>query len=37
MLLEQKFNLHLMLNGDKEFQAQKKAPHRDFYNVRKVG
>jgi hypothetical protein len=36
MLLEQKFNLHLMLNADKEFQAQKTAPHRDFYNVRKV-
>ncbi|XP_062003474.1 AMP deaminase [Rosa rugosa] len=35
-LLEQKFNLHLMLNTDKEFLAQKSAPHRDFYNVRKV-
>ncbi|KAJ6798621.1 AMP deaminase-like [Iris pallida] len=35
-LLEQKFNLHLMLNADKEFLAQKTAPHRDFYNVRKV-
>ncbi|XP_038882173.1 AMP deaminase [Benincasa hispida] len=35
-LLEQKFNLHLMLNADKEFLAQKSAPHRDFYNVRKV-
>ena len=32
----QKFNLHLMLNVDKEFLAQKSAPHRDFYNVRKV-
>ena len=32
----QKFNLHLMLNADKEFLAQKSAPHRDFYNVRKV-
>ncbi|KAK9001018.1 hypothetical protein V6N11_082810 [Hibiscus sabdariffa] len=31
-----KFNLHLMLNVDKEFLAQKSAPHRDFYNVRKV-
>lgn len=36
MLLEQKFNLHVMLNADKEFLAQKVAPHRDFYNVRKV-
>lgn len=36
MLLEQKFNLHLMLNADGEFLAQKSAPHRDFYNVRKV-
>ena len=36
MLLEQKFNLHVMLNADKEFLAQKAAPHRDFYNVRKV-
>ncbi|KAG0500823.1 hypothetical protein HPP92_000895 [Vanilla planifolia] len=35
-LLEQKFNLHLMLNTDREFLAQKTAPHRDFYNVRKV-
>ena len=32
----QKFNLHLMLNADREFLAQKSAPHRDFYNVRKV-
>lgn len=36
MLLEQKFNLHVMLNADKEFLAQKAAPHRDFYNVRKA-
>ncbi|CAG9466360.1 unnamed protein product [Pedinophyceae sp. YPF-701] len=36
LLLEQKFNLHLMLNQDREADAQKKAPHRDFYNVRKV-
>lgn len=35
-LLEQKFNLHVMLNADREFLAQKSAPHRDFYNVRKV-
>jgi len=25
-----------MLNADREFLAQKTAPHRDFYNVRKV-
>ena len=36
MLLEQKFRLHQQLNADKEFLAQKSAPHRDFYNVRKV-
>mmetsp|Transcript_13184 Transcript_13184/g.48068 ORF Transcript_13184/g.48068 Transcript_13184/m.48068 type:complete len:866 (-) Transcript_13184:123-2720(-) len=36
LLLEQKFQLHVMLNADKEFFAQKRAPHRDFYNVRKV-
>ncbi|WCJ36932.1 AMP deaminase [Euphorbia peplus] len=35
-LLEQIFNLHLMLNADWEFLAQKSAPHRDFYNVGKV-
>lgn len=35
-LLGQKFNLHVMMNADKEFMAQKSAPHRDFYNVRKV-
>lgn len=28
--------MHLMLNADAEFLAQKSAPHRDFYNVRKV-
>lgn len=32
----QKFSLHLMLNADREFLAQKSAPHRDLYNVRKV-
>ncbi|XP_047307329.1 AMP deaminase-like [Impatiens glandulifera] len=36
VLLEQKFKLHLMLNADREFLAQKSAPHRDIYNVRKV-
>ncbi|KAG9134139.1 hypothetical protein Leryth_004822 [Lithospermum erythrorhizon] len=35
-ICNQKFNLHLMLNADREFLAQKSAPHRDFYNVRKV-
>lgn len=25
-----------MLNAEREFLAQKSAPHRDFYNVRKV-
>ncbi|KAK7386943.1 hypothetical protein VNO78_27333 [Psophocarpus tetragonolobus] len=34
--LEEKFRLHLLLNADKEFLAQKGAPHRDFYNIRKV-
>ncbi|XP_047093993.1 probable AMP deaminase isoform X1 [Lolium rigidum] len=35
-LLEHKFKFHLMLNAEREFLAQKTAPHRDFYNVRKV-
>ncbi|KAL6865048.1 hypothetical protein ACP4OV_016199 [Aristida adscensionis] len=35
-VLEHKFKFHLMLNADREFLAQKTAPHRDFYNVRKV-
>ncbi|MED6174375.1 hypothetical protein PIB30_068458 [Stylosanthes scabra] len=35
-VLEEKFRLHLLLNADKEFLAQKSAPHRDFYNIRKV-
>nr|DAD31136.1 TPA_asm: hypothetical protein HUJ06_009987 [Nelumbo nucifera] len=34
--LEEKFRLHLLINADREFLAQKGAPHRDFYNVRKV-
>ncbi|MED6200899.1 hypothetical protein PIB30_089848 [Stylosanthes scabra] len=34
--LEEKFRLHLLLNADREFLAQKGAPHRDFYNIRKV-
>ncbi|XP_042049066.1 probable AMP deaminase isoform X2 [Salvia splendens] len=32
----EKFRLHLLVNADKEFVAQKSAPHRDFYNIRKV-
>lgn len=36
-MLEQKFKLHVMMNADKEFLAQRSAPHRDFYNIRKVG
>ncbi|KAI3977993.1 hypothetical protein MKX01_032370, partial [Papaver californicum] len=35
-LLEEKFRLHMLINADREFLAQKSAPHRDFYNVRKV-
>ena len=35
-LTEQKVSLHVMLNADREFLEQKSAPHRDFYNVRKV-
>ncbi|POO00043.1 AMP deaminase [Trema orientale] len=34
--LEEKFRLHLLLHADREFLAQKSAPHRDFYNIRKV-
>ncbi|KAI4328370.1 hypothetical protein L6164_020728 [Bauhinia variegata] len=34
--LEEKFRLHLLLNAEREFLAQKSAPHRDFYNIRKV-
>ncbi|XP_021908594.1 probable AMP deaminase isoform X2 [Carica papaya] len=34
--LEEKFRLYLLINADKEFLAQKSAPHRDFYNIRKV-
>ncbi|TDH65947.1 hypothetical protein CCR75_005441 [Bremia lactucae] len=35
-LLEARFNLHTLLNSEREFVAQKAVPHRDFYNVRKV-
>ena len=30
------FNLHVLLNSDREMLAQKSVPHRDFYKVRKV-
>lgn len=35
--LQSKFKLHCLLNENKELAAQKEIPHRDFYNVRKVG
>lgn len=35
-LLEARFNLHCLLNADREVEQQKSVPHRDFYNVRKV-
>ncbi|KAK9276865.1 hypothetical protein L1049_006402 [Liquidambar formosana] len=35
-LLEEKFRLYLLVHADGEFLAQKGAPHRDFYNIRKV-
>ncbi|KYQ91657.1 AMP deaminase [Tieghemostelium lacteum] len=35
-LLESKFNMHILLNDSVELSHQKFAPHRDFYNVRKV-
>ena len=35
--LESRFNLHVLLNEMRELAAQKVAPHRDFYNVHKVG
>ncbi|XP_046852479.1 AMP deaminase 2-like isoform X2 [Xenia sp. Carnegie-2017] len=34
--LEARYNLHILLNELKELAEMKKAPHRDFYNVRKV-
>ncbi|KAF9673500.1 hypothetical protein SADUNF_Sadunf10G0030700 [Salix dunnii] len=34
--LEEKFRLHLLINADRESMDQKGAPHRDFYNIRKV-
>lgn len=35
-LLSAKFNLHILLNEERENEATKSVPHRDFYNVRKV-
>jgi len=35
-VLEQRFSLHVLLNGERELSTQKSVPHRDFYNVRKV-
>lgn len=35
-LLAAKFNLHTMLNSEKEYAAQKAVSHRDIYNVLKV-
>ncbi|GAM17491.1 hypothetical protein SAMD00019534_006660, partial [Acytostelium subglobosum LB1] len=35
-LLESKYNMHILLNDGAEILHQKSAPHRDFYNVRKV-
>ena len=35
-LLEQRFEMHVLLNQEREAAAQRSVPHRDFYNVRKV-
>lgn len=35
-LLEARFDLHELLNGEAEVLHQKQIPHRDFYNVRKI-
>lgn len=35
-VLSAKFNLHVLLNSERELEAQKSVPHRDFYNCRKV-
>ena len=35
-ILLAKFRIHNLLNGERETDAQKSVPHRDFYNVRKV-
>ncbi|KAJ1137806.1 hypothetical protein NDU88_004202 [Pleurodeles waltl] len=34
--LSSKYQMHVLLNEMKELAAQKKVPHRDFYNIRKV-
>nr|XP_020463438.1 AMP deaminase 2-like isoform X1 [Monopterus albus] len=34
--LSSKFQMHILLNEMKELADQKKVPHRDFYNIRKV-
>uniref|UniRef100_A0A8C2Z3W9 AMP deaminase n=1 Tax=Cyclopterus lumpus TaxID=8103 RepID=A0A8C2Z3W9_CYCLU len=34
--LSSKFQMHILLNEMKELAEQKKVPHRDFYNIRKV-
>ncbi|KAK0404451.1 hypothetical protein QR680_017460 [Steinernema hermaphroditum] len=34
--LENKFQLHVLLNELRELHEQKSVPHRDFYNIRKV-
>ena len=36
MLLQEQFNMYLILNEENERLAQIAVPHRDFYNVRKV-
>ena len=35
-LLDAKFEIYILENGRNEHHSQKKVPHRDFYNVRKV-
>lgn len=36
LLLQERFNMYIVLNEDQERLSQIRAPHRDFYNVRKV-
>lgn len=36
MILEARFELHMLMNANIEANQQKTVPHRDFYNVRKV-
>ena len=35
-LLDARYNLHILLNSERESSQLKAVPHRDFYNVRKV-